>query len=146
MERKDFIRQLGLVTFGGAFLSVALQGCSPNVYNAKFTTGNKEITVLKSEFTYIENEKTVFRNFVLVKPETLAYPICVYRFSESEYSALLMSCTHKGCELHANKETLICPCHGSEFSNKGTVLNPPADLNLTTYKITVTNESILIHI
>jgi len=41
-------------------------------------------------------------------------------------------CTHMGCLLNLNKNTkkLECPCHGSEFSLNGTVLEGPARTNL----------------
>ena len=43
-------------------------------------------------------------------------------------------CTHMGCLLNLNKDSkkLICPCHGSEFSLNGTVLEGPAHKNLDT--------------
>lgn len=42
-------------------------------------------------------------------------------------------CPHLGCALHYNKaeHTWDCPCHGSRFAEDGTVLNPPANGNLT---------------
>ena len=41
-------------------------------------------------------------------------------------------CTHLGCALKWNKyeHSWDCPCHGSRFSNDGTILNNPANKNL----------------
>lgn len=80
-------------------------------------------------------DKKVERKYVLLKSEKFDFPICVFKLSEENYSALLMECTHKGCELHNQGEFLVCPCHGSEFSNKGVVQNPPADQNLKTFSV-----------
>lgn len=43
-------------------------------------------------------------------------------------------CSHMGCILSLNKDTkkLLCPCHGSEFSLNGSVLEGPARTNLDT--------------
>ena len=57
-----------------------------------------------------------------------------------------MQCTHKGCELQAQGDFLICPCHGSEFTNQGVVQNPPAEQDLQTFKISIDNENIYIYL
>jgi Rieske Fe-S protein len=51
------------------------------------------------------------------------------------FAALQATCPHAGCELAWVGEDLQaeCPCHGSRFAGDGTVLNPPARSNLTTY-------------
>ena len=48
-----------------------------------------------------------------------------------------MQCTHQGAELQASGDMLQCPAHGSEFNNKGTVTNGPADTDLRTFPVTV---------
>jgi cytochrome b6-f complex iron-sulfur subunit len=55
-----------------------------------------------------------------------------------------LECTHKGCELIPQGDYLVCPCHGSEFSNNGQVLNPPAEDNLKTFITESDNENIYI--
>jgi Rieske Fe-S protein len=68
----------------------------------------------------------------------------VYRFSETEYSAVLMKCTHQGSELQASGDHLHCPAHGSEFSNKGMVAQGPAEKNLRSFKVTADSQKIFI--
>jgi cytochrome b6-f complex iron-sulfur subunit len=83
---------------------------------------------------------------VLIRNERFNFPICVYKLDENNYTALLMECTHRSCELQPQGTYLICPCHGSEFNNKGVVQNPPAEQNLRTFKITTDNEHIYIQL
>jgi len=83
-----------------------------------------------------------FHKYVVVQNEKLKFPICVYRFNEKEYTALLMRCTHQGAELQVFGDRLECPAHGSEFNNKGVVQNGPADTNLRNFPVTIQNGQI----
>ena len=56
------------------------------------------------------------------------------------YSAVGLSavCTHAGCTVEVQSgPTLFCPCHGSEFSASGGVINGPARSGLQKYAATV---------
>ncbi len=55
-----------------------------------------------------------------------------------------MKCTHRGCELNVGGGIYSCPCHGSEFDNKGNLLEGPADQDLKTFKTSINNENIYI--
>jgi Rieske Fe-S protein len=85
-----------------------------------------------------------YLKYVVVHNDQLEYPICVYRFSENDYKALLMRCTHQGTELQVFGDRLQCPAHGSEFSNTGAVQNGPADTPLRTFKVSVLPDAIKI--
>lgn len=146
MDRKEFIKSCGYVCLGGAAFMTLFQSCAGTTYFAQTSFENNRIAIKKSEFIQTKKEKVKERKFVLVKTEKSAFPICVYKISETEYTALLLQCTHKGCELQPQGSYLVCPCHGSEFTNKGEVQNPPAERNLQTYKTTIDNENIYIHL
>jgi cytochrome b6-f complex iron-sulfur subunit len=45
---------------------------------------------------------------------------------DGTYVALASKCTHAGCPVGFNGDTVICPCHQSRFDLKGNVLSPPA--------------------
>jgi len=94
--------------------------------------------------TSFQLHKDSFRKYVVVQHEKLKYPVCVYRFSETAYTALLMRCTHQGAELQVFGARLQCPAHGSEFNNKGVVQTGPADTNLRTFPVTLFNNQLLI--
>ncbi len=145
MERIDFIKQCGKLCLGGLFVTELLQSCTGN-YFAISKMQNNQITLSKNEFIEMKNGKTKIRKFVLLRTEKLNFPICVYRLDENHYSALYMECTHNHCELNPNGDFLVCPCHGSEFNNKGQVQNPPAENDLQTFKVIVDHENIYVQL
>ena len=129
---------------GGGLISLLTDGCASSVYFARFILEGEGISLAKSEFTVIGKGRTKQRKFVLVKSEKYPFPIYVFKHNEEKYSALLLECTHKGCELVPHGEFLTCPCHGSEFTNTGRVQNPPAEQNLQTFNVTIKDETIFI--
>lgn len=145
MNRKDFIKSCGSLCLGGMAM-MAVPGCSSSNHFAQSTTSGDLIAIAKSEFIKMEKDKSSYRKFVLTRSGKFNQPICLFRFDENNYSALLMLCTHNGCELLPQGDFLICPCHGSEFSNKGIVQNPPAENNLQSFKISTNHETVFIHL
>ena len=113
MQRREFIKDCGLYCLSALGAAAILQACKTSVYVTGTAKGNK-IAVKKTDFGK--------NKFVLVKTEKLETPVYLLKESEEIYSAVLMLCTHKGCELNASGGFLVCPCHGSEFSATGKVL------------------------
>jgi Rieske Fe-S protein len=115
--------------------------------SVKFITGklNSDGLIIDADdFKVNKAGNNSFRSYVIVRNDDLKYPICVYRFGDKDYSALWMQCTHQGTELQAAGDYLHCPAHGSEFSNKGQVINGPADRNLKSFPVTITNNELFI--
>lgn len=139
MERKIFLKTCGFACLGGALLSSVLEGCS----SGKSISGTIDQSNLVIPVTAFQH-KDSFRKYVVVQHESLKFPVCVYRFSETDYSALLMRCTHQGAELQVFGARLQCPAHGSEFNNKGVIQNGPADTNLRTFPVTVQKNQLYI--
>jgi len=54
--------------------------------------------------------------------------VAAYRDGNGKLHACSAACTHLGCHLHWNgfERCWDCPCHGSQFSVDGAVLNGPA--------------------
>ena len=143
MDRKAFIKTCGFACVGGAGMAALLQGCS----SAKILSGkimNDDLIVATSDFETRNGNNTYFKKYIVVQNDILQYPICVYRKNENEYTALWMRCTHQGTELQVFGDRLQCPAHGSEFDNKGTVKNGPADLKLRTFPVTIEEKQIKI--
>lgn len=138
INRKKFIKQCGYACLVGLSVSPFLQSClSVNLIQNNRVSGQingSDLVVPLSSFDTKKNTKGLY---IIVHHEQLKYPICVYRFSENNYSALLMSCTHQGTELQVFGEKLECPAHGSEFNAKGNVENGPAEESLRTFSVKI---------
>ncbi|NJK83358.1 MAG: Rieske (2Fe-2S) protein [Saprospiraceae bacterium] len=82
--------------------------------------------------------------FVLIQPANLPAPIYLTKLENDEYSALLLQCTHRGCEVRPAAKELQCPCHGSVFSNTGEVLESPAERPLRRFQVIEDGENLYI--
>jgi Rieske Fe-S protein len=141
MKRKDFIRSGCSACVALTALPALFSACKiTNIVSGKLTTDGLLIDL--SEFKQ-EKEKQ-YRSYIIVRNEALLFPICIYRFNEQDYTALWMQCAHQGAELNVVGDYLQCPAHGSEYNNRGKVTNGPADSNLRTFPITVSNKNIFI--
>jgi Rieske Fe-S protein len=143
MDRRKFIRSSCTACLTATAVTGVLSSCAPTRYISG-TLGKDGLTVDANDFISKQNGKTTYRSFIIVRNDALQYPICVYRFSDKEYSALWMRCTHQGAELQASGDYLQCTAHGSEFDNKGTIKNGPADRNLRNFPVTISNNQLFI--
>jgi len=135
MNRKEFIKKCSFACAGGSLFGV-LQRCE----SVKLVTASmvgSDLVVPVSEFEFLKKDQVQFRNYIVVQNDRLQYPVCVYRMSNTDYSALWMRCTHQGTELQAFGDKLHCPAHGSEFNKKGGVENGPAANALRTFPVVV---------
>jgi Rieske Fe-S protein len=145
MRRREFIATTCLTCLGAGFISTTLSACIPTHY----TSGEIEpqgVSVPLTEFQYLKRGKKLFRQFIIVQQTNLSFPIYVYRFSETEYAALWMKCTHQGSELNASGDHIYCTSHGSEFDNYGNVKQGPAEKNLRSFPVSVNGERLLINL
>lgn len=139
MDRKEFIKTCGYACLGATLFAPLLQGCvSTKSITAVIEGGNLLVPI--SDF--VKNGKSL--NYIVVNNTQLQYPIYLFRFSDVEYTALYMQCTHQGNELTAYGDKLVCSAHGSEFDNKGKVTNGPASNPLRTFPTQLGNQNILI--
>ena len=143
MHRRELIKQSCLGCLTGSLLSISLSNCVVTHYATGFME-NTGLAVSKSEFIYLKKEQALTRKYIIVQNEKLEFPIYLYRFSENEYSALWMKCTHQGAALQASGDHLQCPSHGSEFNNKGIMSNGPAERNLRSFVVSVLEDKIFI--
>ena len=143
MERRDFMKSCGFVCFGGIALATVIQSCS----TTKIVSGTIDQSYLVVNLTEFEKEKTNqidYRKFIVVQHDSLKFPVCLYRFSETDYTALYMQCTHQGAELQVFGDKIQCPAHGSEFSNHGLVESGPATTPLRTFPVQIENNQLKI--
>lgn len=142
MNRRKFTRTC--VSCLSASLALPLVGGCQSTHYATGALGENGLSVEKSEFTYIKKDRTLTRDYIIVRNDALEFPIYLYRLSEGVYSALLMKCTHQGNELNASGDHLVCPAHGSEFTNKGLVREGPAEEALRSFKVNMAGDKIFI--
>lgn len=145
MDRRIFIKKTCSACLGASVMGGVFSGCLATHYVSGIwqPTG---IQVLKSEFAFLKEGTTTTRPYIIVKNEKMEYPICLYRFSQNDYAALLMKCTHQGTELQASGDHLHCSAHGSEFDNKGQVTQGPAETSLRRFNVTTNDDVLLIEL
>jgi Rieske Fe-S protein len=140
MNRRAFIVKSCAACLGATAVSGLLSSCA----STRYTSGNlgkDGITLSADEFKIRKKGRAEYRPFIIVRNDSLQYPIYVYRFGETEYSAVWMKCSHQGAELQASGDQLQCSAHGSEFNNKGKVTSGPANKDLRSFPVTVVNNN-----
>ncbi len=143
MKRREFIKTCGAACIGATLFSVLLESCGASK-SVNATIEGSDLLVPLSDFEKVKDGEKQFRKYVIVHHDILQNSICVYRFNESDYSALLMRCPHQGAELQVFGDKLQCTAHGSEFSGRGEVQNGPADSNLRSFPIQIENNRLKI--
>lgn len=133
--RRDFIRRLPVMTAGLAGAVTTLSACAGTRYLAP-TPGPDGLSV---DLATLGQDSEAF----LQTPD-MERPIYLRRNEEGAWTAVLASCTHRGCQPEPVADRLVCPCHGSEFSLTGEVLQGPADQALPRYDVTQEGDKLLV--
>lgn len=116
-----------------------LESCTAVKYGTGKLTDNGML-VNADEFR--SGNKT--RDYVIIRHDDLLFPICLYRLSDNEYSAILMRCSHQGAELQVSGDRLMCPAHGSEFDKSGHVVQAPAISDLRKFPVSILDNQLFI--
>ena len=143
MDRKEFIKTCGFACLGGGSVAFFLQSCAGSKL-VSGTLAGENMVVPITEFEQLKNEEKVYRKYIIVHHDQLRYPICVFRFSETDYAAILLQCTHQGNELSVHGDRLHCSSHGSEFDQHGMVKKGPATEPLKTFDVRIENQQLAI--
>jgi len=139
MRRKNFIKTCGYACLGATVFAPLMQGC----VSSKTITAPIEGENLRIPISNFEKDGKILSYLVVSNPQ-LRYPIYVFRFSENDYAALYMQCSHQGNEVTAYGDKLVCSAHGSEFDNRGKVTNGPASNSLRSFPLQIDHQNILI--
>lgn len=133
MNRKDFIKKFA---FGGSILLTApviLSSCSDDDEDL---TPNDENNDSGSLLT-IDLSDIKYADLNTVGGSVYEGNIIIFRTGDSTYLALSKICTHQGCTVaysHASGN-ILCPCHASQFTTSGSVINGPAPSSLKAYNV-----------
>lgn len=138
MTRRAFVRRLPVVTCGlaGGLCATTASGCA----GTPWVTPSVRPEGLHFPVSALGPEEEGF-----VQAPGMERPLYVHRDAQNAWVAVLASCTHRGCQPEPFEGRLVCPCHGSEFSLEGQVLEGPADRPLTRYPVTAEGNELLVH-
>lgn len=143
MKRREFISGSCTACLSLASLTTLITGCMSSKYIPG--TLNKDGLIINTDdFKLLRNGKIIYHPYIIVRNEALLFPICIYRFSNEDYTALWMQCAHQGAEVQVAGTHLQCPAHGSEYDNRGRVTNGPATAGLRTFPLTISNAELFI--
>ncbi len=133
MTRQTFVRYLS--GWCGAYLTVPLflEACAGAAF-LSLTTVDGKLSVPKADL----GERTA----AILQAPDLPAPVFLTRTAAGDFEAVLMECTHRRCELRPVGNELHCPCHGSEFTADGTVLNGPAERPLRRFSVSTDEQRI----
>jgi Rieske Fe-S protein len=143
MKRRTFLKHSCTACIAATGLAALLPSCKP-VQFVQGTLHKDGVLLDVDDFKLKQGKEAAYRLYVVVRNEQLKFPICVYRFSDTDYSALWMECMHQGAEVNVAGSYLQCPAHGSEYDSRGRVTNGPAESNLRTFPVTVNNHQLFI--
>jgi cytochrome b6-f complex iron-sulfur subunit len=141
MEREEFLSKLGIGALA-ACMGCSLLACGskqsspgPNVdTNAPGPPAAGSGTVFSADLSNsLSNigDSTTNNGVILVR-------IASGNMATS-FTAVQVKCTHEGAAINynSNQAIFICPLHGSEFSQNGSVILGPAASSLKKYTVTV---------
>ena len=128
MKRRDFVHRLPVLTAGlaASASTTLLAGCASAPYLVP-TVSAGGLGLAVSDLGPAGD--------AFVQAPDMERPIYVRRLESGALTAVLASCTHRGCQPEPVGDRLACPCHGSEFSFDGEVLAGPAEQPLTKYHV-----------
>jgi Rieske Fe-S protein len=135
MNRREFIGK-SIMTSAGTIAGLTILNNLelPDAAAHPITGGDiREIPLVLQDTPELQNVGGMY-HMVL---DDLEKEILVVRLGDDTFDAVDIKCPHKGCEVALDSKMMkkfTCPCHGSEFSLKGEVLNGPAKKNLTWYE------------
>ncbi len=68
------------------------------------------------------------------------------RLTDGGFLAVYQRCTHLGCNVPWDQtaNAFVCPCHNSQFTPDGMVLNPPAPRPLDLFSVTIENGEVTV--
>jgi cytochrome b6-f complex iron-sulfur subunit len=141
ISRKQFIKDSGktglIVCLGiGLGVSALLQSCH-SIERVQAPLLND---VIRIDESFLQKKK-----HLMIENEALPAPIFL-SITDDGYSALLLLCTHKSCEVNPTGETFTCPCHGSQFAKNGKRISGPAEKSLKAFKTQKVEEQVVVYL
>jgi len=134
-----------LLTLGAAFQACGGSSTSPSsapaLPSVSGTLANRTLTITVDTASPL----AAVGGAATVTVSTGTY--LVARTAQSTFTTVTAVCTHEGCAVtgFANSR-YVCPCHGSEFSTSGAVVQGPASSSLRQFPTTFDNNVVTISV
>ena len=137
MNRREFLGRAECLGAGAlaSGLMLPLTGCIGFHYVNTSMAGNRLV---------VRMEDLGDRRFALVDAPGMLLPLYLYKLGDGRYSAVSTRCMHRGCQVEPVADHLVCPCHGSEYTNTGEVLKGPTERPLRDLPVVVDGDRLLI--
>ena len=137
MHRRDFIQRLPVIPSGMVLSasSLAASACAGVRYVSPRTAPGRLL---------VEASSLTVGSGIFVQAPSMERPIYLQLATSGEATAVLATCTHLGCQPETVGDRFVCPCHGSQFSFDGEVLQGPAERPLRRYDVTREGEDLVI--
>lgn len=128
ISRREFLKAsaLGVIVGGTVLSSLDLTKLYANSKPGKSYMKGSDLIVNLSEVKNIPLAKV--NGSIFLDDDNM-----LIRTSESQFTAVNLICTHKGCTVEPKEDKFVCPCHGSEYTFGGIVIHGPAKNNLKVY-------------
>ncbi|RPI18653.1 MAG: ubiquinol-cytochrome c reductase iron-sulfur subunit [Ignavibacteriae bacterium] len=131
ISRRAFLKTsaLGVIVGGTALSSLNLTKLMASSKFGRFYMDGSDLVVKLSD-----TKNAALANIngsVLLDDDNI-----LIRTSETQFTAVNLICTHKGCTVELSGGKFICPCHGSEYTISGQVTEGPAKKDLKVYETT----------
>jgi cytochrome b6-f complex iron-sulfur subunit len=113
VNRRDFLAKTALA----AAALVVVDGCGDGQIGPTAAKLGSGVTIKLSDFPDLANVGTLVG---------ITADRALVRTSATTFLGLSRVCTHQGCLTDIRDNEFQCPCHGSIFSNDGSVIRGPS--------------------
>ena len=136
--RRDFLKTIS-VTLAAAAGAPLLSSCAAGHANYRAQVADDKIIIPKKDAQSLAKPKGV----MLTNAPRIGR-LLLRNVDGKEIVALALTCTHRGCEVQPLPDGFECPCHGSEYDERGNVIEGPARLPLKRFVVEETANAFVV--
>lgn len=144
LSRRRFLQQIetgAVATCAGAvargLLPVLFAACGGARYAASSLVGARLV---------VDRRELGPQGAALVDGPDGELPIYVRSLPDGRFSAVSTRCMHRGCQVEPTTDRFVCPCHGSEYTLEGEVLQGPTEHPLVRYRVSADAARVYVHL
>lgn len=141
VDRRGFLRQLEVLAGGAVCGALPLLAGACGAARARYVT-----PTVAGDRLAVPAARLAAAGALLVEDPRSDLPIYLRRSADGAYTAVSTRCMHRGCQVEPAADRLVCPCHGSEYTFAGGVLQGPTELPLVRYRVTADADAVYVHL